>query len=279
MSTSGARRATSDLRAVSRCALPLSTLRWITSLATHLPECTRYGSLTPADRSWASTGARFRTSTGAVVSLPAAYTGGAREMYCRNVYLRSGITMPTDGWVVDLGANRGLFSVWAALTGAQVVAVKAQPGFATEIQALARYNGVADQVHVKMGLASGLILSGARIGLIADEHCWATTSQGAAHRPADVPLPQLMMDYDIGRIGLLKIDIEGGEFAVFGAGENLDWLARVDQVVLEIHGDFGDTAALVDRLRDQGFTVALRDNDGNPVATDAASADYAYCQR
>ena len=27
-------------------------------------------------------------------------------MYCRNVYLRTGLTMPAQGWVVDLGANR-----------------------------------------------------------------------------------------------------------------------------------------------------------------------------
>ena len=40
-------------------------------------------------------------------------------MYCRNVYLRTGLTMPATGWVIDLGANRGLFSVWAAVTGAQ----------------------------------------------------------------------------------------------------------------------------------------------------------------
>jgi FkbM family methyltransferase len=279
MKTSIARRAVSDILAVSRCALPLSTLQWTGSLLVHLPECIRSSSLAPADRRWASTGARFRTSTGAVVSLPAAYTAGAREMYCRNVYLRSGMTMPAAGWVVDLGANHGLFSVWAALTGAQVVAVEAQAGFASEIRALARYNGVADQVHVKIGLAGGLVLSGARVGVVADEHRWATTSHGAASRPADVPLPQLMADYDIGRIGLLKMDIEGGEFAVFGTEENLDWLGQVDQLVLELHRDFGDTLSLVDRLRSQGFTVDLRDNDGHRVAAGSASADYAYCQR
>jgi FkbM family methyltransferase len=209
------------------------------------------------------------------VTLPAGYTAGAREMYCRNVYLRCGITTPADGWVVDLGANRGLFSVWAALSGAQVVAVEAQQGFAREIQALARHNGVADQVQIKLGLAQ----SGARVGVVADEHRWTTTSHGAASRPADVPLPLLMADYDIGRYGRLKMDIEGGEFAVFRAGENLGWLGQVDQLVLEVHRDFGETASLVDRLRNRGFTVDLRDNDSHRVAADSVAADYAYCRR
>jgi hypothetical protein len=36
-------------------------------------------------------------------------------MYCRNVYLRTGLVMPNEGWVLDLGANCGLFSAWAGL--------------------------------------------------------------------------------------------------------------------------------------------------------------------
>jgi hypothetical protein len=132
---------------------------------------------------------------------------------------------------------------------------------------------------VKIGLASGLVLSGARVGVVADEHRWATTSHGAVSRPADVPLPRLMADYDIGRIGLLKMDIEGGEFAVLGREEDLGWLDQVDQLVLEVHRDFGDIASLVDRLRNKGFTVDLRDNDGHRVGAGSASADYAYCQR
>ena len=91
-------------------------------------------SLVPADRTWTHTGARFRLPAGMVISLPGAYTTGAREMYCRSVYLRTGFFMPHTRWVLDLGANRGLFSVWATLPGAQVVAVEAQQGFEPEIR-------------------------------------------------------------------------------------------------------------------------------------------------
>jgi FkbM family methyltransferase len=279
MKRSAAARVVSDFMAVSRYALPFSALQWTSWLVTHLPECIRSRSLAAADRGWANAGARFRTSTGAVVSLPAAYTAGAREMYCRNVYLRNGMKMPADGWVVDLGANRGLFSVWAALTGAQVVAVEAQPGFGTELRALARHNAVSGQVHLKIGLASGMALSGARLGVAADDHCWPMTSYGVPDRPADVSVPQLMSEYGIGRIDLLKMDIEGGEFAVLGPGEKLDWLEQVDQLVIEVHRDFGDAVSLIDRLRIHGFSVDMRDNTGNKVAPGSAHLDYAYCRR
>jgi FkbM family methyltransferase len=200
-------------------------------------------------------------------------------MYCRNVYLRNGVKMPVNGWVVDLGANRGLFSVWAATNGAQVIAVEAQQGFAAEISELARRNGVDNRVHVEIALASGVALSGARIGVVADDHRWATTSHGGPSRPADVSLPQLMSAYAIDRIALLKVDIEGGEFAVFGHNEDLRWMDAVDQLVLEVHRDFGDAASLITRLRGRGFSVKMCDNDGYPVTADSNHLDYAYCHR
>ena len=94
-----------------------------------------------------------------------------------------------------------------------------------------------------------------------------------------VTVPQLMAAYDIRRIGLLKVDIEGSEFAVFGKAEDLRWLDRVDQVVLEVHRDFGDVAALVGRFRQHGFAVDLRDNAGTSVPFTSDRLDYAYFSR
>jgi FkbM family methyltransferase len=272
------RRAMGDVRAVCGSASPVAATRWLTSLVTHLPECAKARSLSPADRVWAKSGASFTTPSGAVVSLPAAYCLGAREMYCRNVYLRTGLIMPTKGWVVDLGANRGLFSVWAALTGAQVIAVEAQSGFLPLIQELARHNRVAERVHVEIALASGVSASGAKVGIVADDRQWSITSHGAPTRPADVSIPQLMVKHRIDRIGLLKFDIEGGEFAVLAGDDDLSWLQEVDQIVLEIHRDFGDAPTLIDRLRHNGFDVELRDNDDRRVAATSHQLSYLYCR-
>lgn len=272
-------RAISDIVSVCRHARPVSTARWLTSFATHLTECCTTRSLVAADRIWDRTGARFRPAGGPVISLPIAYTAGAREMYCRNVYLRAGLVMPRTGWVLDLGANRGLFSVWAALAGARVVAVEAQQGFGPEIRRLAAHNGVGERVQVEIALAGGTVTDGANAGVLADDGRWAATSHGAAQRPASMSVPQLMAAYDISRIGLLKVDIEGGEFAVFGGAEDLRWLDRVDQAVLEVHRDFGDAAALVGRFRQHGFAVDLRDNAGTSVPVTSDRLDYAYFRR
>jgi FkbM family methyltransferase len=279
METQVARRAARDVLAVCQCARPVAAARWMAALAIRLPECVRCGSLRPADRTWARSGARFRTSTGATVSLPGRYSAGAREMYCRNVYLRSGLVMPSRGWVLDLGANRGLFSVWAARTGARAVAVEAQHGFASEIRRLARHNRVLDRIRIETAIVGGVSIPGASVGVLADDHRWSTTSHGAPTRPPGTSVPELMSAHEIRHISLLKLDIEGGEFAVLGADEDLGWLKDVDQVVLEVHRDFGDPVAIIDRLRDSGFAIDLRDNDGLPVAASSDRLDYAYCQR
>jgi FkbM family methyltransferase len=273
------RRTVGDVVSVCRSSDPATAAHWVTALVTHLPECMRCRSLRPADEVWERAGAQFRTSTGALVSLPAAYTPGAREMYCRNVYLRTGLTMPSAGWVIDLGANRGLFSVWAALTGARVIAVEAQQGFASEIHRLAVHNGVEDRISVETAVAGGVTVSGSTIGLIADDDVWATASHGTADRPADVSVPGLMSTYQLPWIDLLKMDIEGGEFAVLAAGEDLRWLRQVRQMALEVHTSAGNVPALIQRLRAHGFIIDLRDNDGNQVAVSSEAVNYAYCSR
>jgi FkbM family methyltransferase len=273
------RRAWHDVRSVSRHAAPAAAARWGTGLLLHLPECARTRSLRPADQTWAAAGGTFRAPGGTLVRLPGAYTAGAREMYCRNVYLRTGLVMPSAGWVVDLGANCGLFTVWAARNGATALAVEAQAGFAGQIRQLAEHNGVARRVHVETAIAGGVATAGSAVGDLADDGAWAATSHGERDRPAETSVPALMARYGIDRIGLLKVDIEGGEFAVLSAGEDLAWLSRVDQLAIELHGAHGDTGALTARLRGQGFTADIRDDWGDRADPAAPAAAYGYFRR
>ena len=224
-STHTSRRAVADILSVCRHARPASATRWLTSFAAHMTDCQSTRSLVPADRIWVHTGARFQRARGALISLPGAYTAQAREMYCRNVYLRTGFVRPRTGWVLDLGANRGLFSVWTALAGAQAIAVEAQQGFEPQTRRRVAHKGVSDRVHVEIALAGGTVTAGANAGVVAEDQVWAASSHGAPQRrPAGVSVAQLMSAYQIGRVGLLKVDIEGGEFAVFGSSKDLRWL-------------------------------------------------------
>ena len=128
-------------------------------------------------------------------------------MYCRDMCLRTGLVMPRAGWVIDLGANRGLFSVWAALAGAHVVAVEAQLGFAPVIRGLAAHNGVANRVHVEIAVAGGARVPGATEGLSPMTTAGRRPRMARRSDPLACPMPEIMSDYRIDRIGMLKADI------------------------------------------------------------------------
>jgi FkbM family methyltransferase len=81
---------------------------------------------------------------------------------------------------------------------------------------------------------------------IADPHTtkWAFSCSTTPPTPDAVPLPtftvtQLMAAYCWQTIDLLKIDIEGGEKALFA--ENTAWLAETAQIFMEMHGDSDET--------------------------------------
>jgi len=262
-----------------RCADLVSATRWVGALVASLPAVIRTGSLVSADRAWTRSGAVFKPA-GTIVRLPGTHAAGAREMYCRDVYLRSGLTMPTNGWVLDLGANRGLFSVWAACAGAQAVAIDAQQRFAEETRLLAEENHVADRVHTLTAMATGDARDAQPVGVLADDARWASATHAVGDRPASVSIGQVLKQYGIDRVGLMKVDIEGGEFSVFSPAGDLAWLDRVDQIALEVHPPFGDVGAVVATLRRQGFSVLLEGNEGERVGDEnAESAAYAYASR
>jgi hypothetical protein len=75
------------------------------------------------------------------------------------------------------------------------------------------------------------------------------------------------------------MDIEGGEFSVLAADENLAWLKQVDQLAIELHGEHGDIGALTGRLRGHGFTPDIRDNWGSSVDPASRAAAYGYFHR
>jgi len=57
------------------------------------------------------------------------------------------------------------------------------------------------------------------------------------------------------QIDFLKIDIEGGETAVFGPKANLNWLTKTRMLAIEIHDEFNCRDHIEGLLRDYGFQL------------------------
>jgi FkbM family methyltransferase len=273
------KRLRGDVTGVLRTADPASSARWLAGLALGAPTVLRTGQLTVADRVASRRAGRFRTSSGQVVLLPAGSFNGAREMYCRNVYLRTGLEIHEGTTVVDLGANRGLFAVRAAVMGAQALAIEGQPGFKAEIEALAALNRVSDRVRVEIAMVGPASETVEHVGALLDEGRWHEATHSAGAEPVFRPMADILDQYGIDHISLLKMDIEGGEFGLLAPDEDCSWLELVDQIAGEVHPPYGDVAVVVAQLKSHGFDVVLQDNDGAPATAEDPAVNYLYARR
>lgn len=132
--------------------------------------------------------------------------------------------LPADGTFIDIGANAGLYSLWAAgvclTSGGRVLAVEPDP----ELQRRITFNRDLNQLDnldilpCALDDAEGkasLVLGGRNRGenRIADSATGETASADAVSVPVRT-LTGLLQERSIERIDGLKIDIEGREHAV-----------------------------------------------------------------
>jgi hypothetical protein len=243
-------------------------VRLLCSLAGALPTVLRDGTLTEVDRRMGSRPWRVRFKGSAfVVDCPffdartAAFDpsysfGLIRELFIRNCYLRD---LPRGieacDVVVDCGANRGLFSLYAATRAQRVIAVEAQPAFADMIRASMAFNGLTNYEVDEVFVGGG--------GALANHAGLATT-----HTDIDA----LMGRHEIKAIDFLKLDIEGSEYELF---RDAAWLKSVKRLSMEVHCQFGSPDTIVSALRAHGFMVQLRDADLRQVDS-PASASFIY---
>jgi FkbM family methyltransferase len=154
--------------------------------------------------------------------------------------------------VLDLGANIGAAGVWLVRRHGSSRLVAAEPVPANA--ALARLNFarngiVAEVIEAAVGPP----------GPVAHFELSSTSTLGrVAEHGIEVPvvaIEQLLERFPAQeRVELVKLDIEGAEQQLFDS--RLDWLARVDCLIVELHRDRVDVDRIVGTLRDHGFSPA-----------------------
>lgn len=186
------------------------------------------------------------------------YTFGVmRELYIRNCYLRdeaSQLPKRLDA-VVDLGANRGVFSMMMAPRANKVVAVEVLPEHVEGILHTAKLNGFD---HIKV--ESAFIGAGGNYD---------------ARKTRTITMNELLDQHSIDRVSLLKMDIEGSEYDLF---KHPEWLDRIDVLCMEIHPEWGRVQDVLDTLTAKGFKHTARTHTFAEV-TDPQQAEFVYARR
>jgi FkbM family methyltransferase len=161
--------------------------------------------------------------------------------------------------VIDIGANIGVFSLWAERRGA-IVRAAYEPG--PDAFAALQRNVVGRRVDVVHAAVVGAATNGSIDLFLHGERSTRNTVLGREIGSGEdltqrvsvpaVPISDVLAE----PCDLLKIDCEGAEFDIFAAATDED-LRRAARVVLEFHRLVGDPETLIERLRDAGFDARI----------------------
>jgi amino acid adenylation domain-containing protein/FkbM family methyltransferase len=217
-----------------------------------------------------------------------------RQIFDNSEYGRFGIGVRANGVVVDVGANIGLFTLWAAhrAPGLKVFAVEPNPDVLPYLSAnLQLYEIDAEIIPLAVsetvgsaqltsfrgltylsGLgnrnetASSLLKSYYRAERVGARRDLSPNDIGALlqhaeerlvptiHTVETVDLATLLDRHGVGQIDLLKLNIEGSEFAAIRRLRPEQW-HRVGQICLEVENASRTVPQIKELLTSMGFVV------------------------
>jgi FkbM family methyltransferase len=199
-----------------------------------------------------------------------------KEIFKNQTYRRPGFELlPTDT-VVDLGGNMGLFSLWAAPQAARVISIEPTKVIDCLEQSLA-LNGIQNVSIVRCAVSDkpGTLELLQYPGFNAVSHAasfqparwgqWLIKLLWPKEReePIRVSCPCYTLDdilrtQNIDRVDFLKVDCEGGEYAVFDSISD-ETLGRISRIALEFHEihPSHNHRRIVNRLKSAGFEVTV----------------------
>ena len=203
---------------------------------------------------------RFRLNVNHIDSLVQdnTYTFGAvRELYIRNCYFYGHPHLKTAEIknVIDLGANRGLFSTMCTPFSKKILLVEAQTQYNEAIDFNLR---IANQFF-NYQIINRFIGQDGKIN--AENH---------THISFDELLKIGQMDV----IDFIKIDIEGSEFSLFQ--ENLP-LERIHYISMEIHPQYGNVNNIISQLEQYNFDV-LTTTENFKHTSDPSEISFLYAK-
>jgi len=260
----------SEYSALGRVLEPRDFLSLATATAVNAPEILRSKKLTALDSAMSrNMTVRFGKSR---VAMPLADIdqilsahndnptfGNLREIYARNCYLQRLKLRPPIGSVLDLGANRGMFSVLAlvALRADRAIGVDPMPVYDRVAKLLLE----ANRCNPDRAFRYKKFIS--------------SPSVEEQNPGRYISIPTILREQGIGRFQLVKMDIEGHEQQVFSEP---DWLASIDNLTMELHPHMaGDLSLIPEALKRFGFQYLIVDQTGNPAPIHSGMFLYASC--
>ncbi len=215
------------------------------------------------------------------------------EIFEDKTYLNFGIEIPNDACIFDVGANIGVFTLFASRLAPRSRVYSFEP--ISPVFEILRRNTEIHGVNAKLfdcGLSNVSelssftyypnvsLMSGRFADVVEDSETVKSFVLGQRHgngAPSAEQLDELIAerltsesftcqlktlsevirDEGVEKIDLLKIDVEKGELEVLEGIEDADW-PKLQQIVMEVHDLDGRIRQVTELLRGKGFTVNVQ---------------------
>lgn len=179
----------------------------------------------------------------------------------REVWFEEAYRLPFDypsGTLLDLGANIGLTSVWLAKKYSIERVIAVEPDFSNAL--LVRWNlelnAIKNEVlEAAIGPHEGI----ARFESSQVSNLGRLSENGVP--VAMITVDSILEESACSRLGLVKIDIEGGEQQLFDGP--LDWLDHINAIIIELHPPLVDCSRIIKAIESHDFTY-IRSNSVFP---------------
>jgi FkbM family methyltransferase len=138
--------------------------------------------------------------------------------------------------IIDAGANVGYSSAYflTQFPDVRVIAIEPDPDNFRALQRnVSRWGERVICVNAALWSKAGALSFRKETMQLGQE--WGRQVESGVGDVQALDIPQILANYDINDIDLLKIDIEGAEKEVFAA--DTSWLDRVRNIVIELHDD------------------------------------------
>lgn len=218
------------------------------------------------------------------------------EVFVRRTYTQHGVTVGDGDVVIDIGANVGLFSLYASTQASDVTihAFEPLPRVADVLHKNLQAHGVRNTVHqFAVSDTDGpidieyypeySIMSGLYTNPESDEDITRTVLKhiGLQEHADQIlegrfrretlrverrALSTIIREQKIDRVDLLKVDAERAEHEVLAGLSEADW-PKIKQLVIEVHDIEGRLASMQADLERRGFKVT-REKDPTFVGTE-----------
>lgn len=152
------------------------------------------------------------------------------------IYELSDCLIKENDVVVDLGANVGFFTYYAATKSKNVISVEGSPELFSCLVKNTRELGNVKYLNAN---------------IVGDKN---KTLNIWSENPSNIniKLDDIFTLFNIDTIDFLKIDIEGGEYDIF---EHLDkdMISRIKKIAIEVHKDDNDNNILINKINKNFF--------------------------